>query len=141
MIKLGRWTEAKIQHERVLHLNPNEAGAQEGLAELNMLMNEYQMAEQALEQDPINAVQAIEKILKASPYHTPSLVLKGIALVHMKKYDDALNLATQLLQMDASSTDALYIRGKVWYYQDNFEEAVACFNRALSLNPGTRDFI
>lgn len=54
----------------------------------------------------------------------------------MIDYSEALSVASDILQMDSTNVDVLYVRGLCFYNEDCIEKAVHFFVQALRVAPG-----
>lgn len=62
-------------------------------------------------------------------------LLKAESLAHLGRYQEAQELANDVLGRDKQNADAVLVRGLCLYYQDNIERALAHFQHVLKLAP------
>ncbi|XP_062874709.1 dnaJ homolog subfamily C member 7 isoform X2 [Trichomycterus rosablanca] len=62
-------------------------------------------------------------------------VLKAECLALLGRYAEAQSVASDILRMDSTNGDALYVRGLCLYYEDCIDKAVQFFVQALRMAP------
>ncbi|KAF6215013.1 hypothetical protein GE061_009761 [Apolygus lucorum] len=62
-------------------------------------------------------------------------VLKAECMAHLGNYQDAQELANEVLAFDKQNADAILVRGMCLYYQDNIDRAFTHFQHVLKLAP------
>uniref|UniRef100_A0AAR2JYP1 J domain-containing protein n=1 Tax=Pygocentrus nattereri TaxID=42514 RepID=A0AAR2JYP1_PYGNA len=62
-------------------------------------------------------------------------VLKAECLALLGRYPEAQSVASDILRMDSTNGDALYVRGLCLYYEDCIDKAVQFFIQALRMAP------
>lgn len=62
-------------------------------------------------------------------------LLKAECLVFLGRYQQAQELANDVVSSDQTNADAIYVRGLCLYYQDNLDRAFSHFQRVLKLAP------
>src|SRR5262245_10888140 len=75
--------------------------------------------------------------------HTAELVHRAIDLSDAEDYRGAVNLLTQAISADASNAQAFFERGMALLNLDQAADAIADFDRALTIDPafpGARDW-
>ena len=65
----------------------------------------------------------------------PILEKKGLILVDLKKYDEALSAFNQILENDKNNREALYYKCDILFKQSNFKTALNCFKKVLENDP------
>ncbi|XP_077997946.1 dnaJ homolog subfamily C member 7-like [Glandiceps talaboti] len=80
-------------------------------------------------------VFCMDRALDHSPACSKFKTKKAEALVLLKRYGEAQEIANDLLQFDNMNADAIYIRGLCLYYEDNIEKALQHFQQVLRLSP------
>lgn len=63
------------------------------------------------------------------------LVNLGHDCIEQKKFDFALKILMQAIQLDANGYEAYFERGRYYFYMENYELALGDFNKAIQLNP------
>jgi tetratricopeptide (TPR) repeat protein len=85
------------------------------------------------------AIAAYDTVLAQDPAPAqalPALVNRAYALAGMKRRADALRTMARALELDPDSSHAVILKGCL---QKGPREALACFNRALVLDPGNAE--
>ena len=59
----------------------------------------------------------------------------GLVKTKMRKYDQAIEAFDQALLLDSANAEILVNRGTVYYYKEQFEQALTDLNTALEINP------
>uniref|UniRef100_A0A6Q2Z2H7 J domain-containing protein n=1 Tax=Esox lucius TaxID=8010 RepID=A0A6Q2Z2H7_ESOLU len=62
-------------------------------------------------------------------------ILKAECLALLGRYPEAQSVASDILRMDSTNGDALYVRGLCLYYEDCIDKAVQFFVQALRMAP------
>ena len=75
------------------------------------------------------------QILSVDPSHCDSLHLLGVIAHQAGKYQDAIQLITQAIQLNGGATNVHNNLGEAYFGLRKVPEAVACYHRALELNP------
>jgi DnaJ family protein C protein 7 len=60
---------------------------------------------------------------------------KAECLALLGRTDEAYDIAVTTMKLDATSSDAIYVRGLCLYYTDNLEKGLSHFERVLVLDP------
>jgi protein O-GlcNAc transferase len=90
---------------------------------------------QLLGQDVPRALDTLERLLTRDPKHVPALKVKAKALYLSAKdseAEEALRAAAALAPADA---EIPYDLGRLYYYQQRFQDAADSFRRAIALDP------
>lgn len=77
----------------------------------------------------------LDSALKISPACIKYKISKAECLTFLGRLDEAADIAVTAMKSDSTSADAIYVRGLILYYQDNFDKAILHFERALQLDP------
>ncbi len=59
-------------------------------------------------------LQIVDRCLRQEPHHLPALICRGDTLVHLERFDEALEMAKRVMRDDAGNADAWEICGDVW---------------------------
>nr|CAD7398666.1 unnamed protein product [Timema poppensis] len=62
-------------------------------------------------------------------------LIKGECLAFLNRYQEAQEIANDILHVDKQNADAVYVRGMCLYYQDNVDRAFSHFQHVLRLAP------
>ena len=161
---LGYLEEAETHLRRAIALNPQNVDSYQRLAELLMPQGRYEEAIDALTQvaalDPASPQvaelhfligrtaeengqpEAEEYYMRAfamDPHHTKAIRRLAHLRLEQKRYEEALELFQRLfdidLDIDPSDAVACGNMGIVLFYLGRSDEALQCFDQALSLDP------
>ncbi len=81
------------------------------------------------------ALNTIENILQMAPDFIDALILKGQLLGAIGRFQDALPVANQVVQLDYGNALGWSMRAALLANMGQFQEASAAIERSLSLNP------
>lgn len=84
------------------------------------------------------ALYFLDSALKISPACLKYKISKAECLTYLGRLDEAADIAVTVMKNDSASADAIYVRGLILYYQDNFDKAILHFERTLQLDPDHR---
>jgi TolB-like protein/Tfp pilus assembly protein PilF len=116
------WSAAEPAFKRAIDLNPNFATAHHWYSHFLVAMN--RMAESiaesllALQLEPLNANIAAHL---------------AWAYYYARRYDEAITQCARTLELDPTYYQGYYFRGMVLSQQQQFSQAIADFNKALTL--------
>uniref|UniRef100_A0ABI8A3T6 J domain-containing protein n=1 Tax=Felis catus TaxID=9685 RepID=A0ABI8A3T6_FELCA len=80
-------------------------------------------------------VFCMDRALEFAPACHRFKILKAECLAMLGRYPEAQSVASDILRMDSTNADALYVRGLCLYYEDCIEKAVQFFVQALRMAP------
>ena len=66
---------------------------------------------------------------------------KGLDHFNIDLYAEAIEVFTQVLQMDPDHPDALYYRALAWFHKGDFDQSIADFTQAIEKDPYAACFI
>jgi tetratricopeptide (TPR) repeat protein len=102
-------------------------------------MNSYDTGERLyIEERYAEAIVYFKQALEYEEDKTSALNYIGCCYINLERYDDALNVFDELLQFRIWERP-LFNKGRVYLKLGNYSEALACFNRALMINPEEGD--
>ncbi|HUV38433.1 MAG TPA: tetratricopeptide repeat protein [Planctomycetota bacterium] len=154
----GRYDEATVAYETGLRLDPDDAGAQLGLARvyhavglitralamLAELLEKHPALEAALllqatillEQDrPAETLIVTQKLFKENPDNVEGLVLAGKALGDLGRIDPAKRRLTRALEIDAACLEACLELADLSARDEDFEAALDWLTKGFALKP------
>ena len=105
----------------------------EGLAYMGL--GDYASAESAF----LESIQNGGNVLTALEYDTNYYL--AAAYIKQGKYEDAKNIYSAIIDLKKKELDAYYLRACVLLRQNNYEEAIADFEKAFSLAPDNLDLV
>jgi hypothetical protein len=85
-------------------------------------------------------LKGIEKIVRKGENNRITLFLMGIVLLNLERYEEALDLLDETLDIDPHNAGVLYVRGIVLLNLERYEEALDAFDKALGINPDDLTF-
>lgn len=122
--------------DAVRQLDPKNAELVKELQNFESLKKQLNQIEQEMvKKDYRSAVFYATRALEIAVHSVKLKLIKSEALCYLKKYDEAINIATDIIRFDNLNVDALYVRGMTLYYQDNIDMAFTHFQQALRLSP------
>ncbi|XP_064647220.1 dnaJ homolog subfamily C member 7-like [Lineus longissimus] len=136
LLALGDALSSERTYIRVLELDPSNATAREEV-QLAKAVREYEesAARDFAKGDFRRALYCIDRCLQHSPQCLKFKARKAEALVYLKRYQEAQELANDVIQRDNMNADAIFIRGLCLYYEDNIDKAFQHFQQVLRLAP------
>uniref|UniRef100_A0A8C6Q4U4 DnaJ heat shock protein family (Hsp40) member C7 n=1 Tax=Nothobranchius furzeri TaxID=105023 RepID=A0A8C6Q4U4_NOTFU len=117
-------------------LDPSNREAQQEKKNAAALLEYEQMADFAFEkQDFRKVVYCMDRALASASACHRFKILKAECLALLGRYPEAQSVASDILRMDSTNADALYVRGLCLYYEDCIDKAVQFFVQALRMAP------
>uniref|UniRef100_A0A8C7WNM0 DnaJ homolog subfamily C member 7 n=1 Tax=Oryzias sinensis TaxID=183150 RepID=A0A8C7WNM0_9TELE len=83
----------------------------------------------------LKVVFCMDRALESAPACHKFKILKAECLALLGRYPEAQSVASDILRMDSTNADALYVRGLCLYYEDCIDKAVQFFVQALRMAP------
>jgi len=80
----------------------------------------------------------VERVLTECNAAPNIKLMKANILINLKQYSEALLISGEVVREDENNPEALFIRGRVFCFMDNLDNAKKFFNQTLRLDP---DFI
>ncbi|KAK0088967.1 hypothetical protein PV325_010012 [Microctonus aethiopoides] len=136
-LKLGDIIEAEAILNTLGQIDPDQAKlATTELQELNHVQRYIREADAAYAiKDYRKVVYCMDRCCDVSRYCTRFKLMKAECLANLERYQEAQEIANDILYMDRSNVDATYVRGVCLYHQDNVDRAFAYFQEVLRLAP------
>uniref|UniRef100_A0A8C4R5X6 DnaJ (Hsp40) homolog, subfamily C, member 7 n=1 Tax=Eptatretus burgeri TaxID=7764 RepID=A0A8C4R5X6_EPTBU len=135
-LALGSAYAAIRSFQRVLELEPNSKPAENELLNAKALLEYENMAEKDFaKQDFRKVVFCMDRALDFAAACTKLKVKKAECLAMLGRYAEAQSVASDILRLDSTNADALYVRGLCLYYEDLIDKAVQYFVQALRMAP------
>ncbi|KAF7239173.1 hypothetical protein EYD10_14163 [Varanus komodoensis] len=140
-LSLGNAMAASRCFQRVLELDHKNTQAQkEALKEMlnnaRIVLEYEKVAEVDFEKrDFRKVVFCMDRALEFAPACHRFKILKAECLALLGRYPEAQSVASDILRIDSTNADALYVRGLCLYYEDCIEKAVQFFIQALKMAP------
>ncbi|CAL9699657.1 unnamed protein product [Knipowitschia caucasica] len=135
-LSLGNAMAAGRSFQKVLELEPSNREALQENKHASTILDLERMADSSFEKrDFRKVVYCMDRALSwASACHRFK-ILKAECLALLGRYPEAQSVASDILRMDSTNADALYVRGLCLYYEDCIEKAVQFFVQALRMAP------
>ncbi|XP_013374742.1 PREDICTED: dnaJ homolog subfamily C member 7 isoform X4 [Chinchilla lanigera] len=135
-LSLGNAMAACRSFQRALELDHKNAQAQQEFNNANAVMEYEKIAETDFEKrDFRKVVFCMDRALEFAPACHRFKILKAECLAMLGRYPEAQSVASDILRLDSTNADALYVRGLCLYYEDCIEKAVQFFVQALRMAP------
>ncbi|XP_036405053.1 dnaJ homolog subfamily C member 7-like isoform X1 [Megalops cyprinoides] len=135
-LSLGNAMAASRCFQKVLELEPDNSQAQQEDKNAEAVMDYEKMAEFDFEKrDFRKVVYCMDRALEFAPACHRFKILKAECLALLGRYPEAQSVASDILRMDSTNGDALYVRGLCLYYEDCIDKAVQFFVQALRMAP------
>jgi TolB-like protein/DNA-binding winged helix-turn-helix (wHTH) protein/Tfp pilus assembly protein PilF len=123
-----KWQEAASEYETAIRLNPNSARARQLYAAYLSVTGRQE--------------ESIRQMSLAQQLDPISLIIRtnvGVVLGRARRYEDAVAACGQVVELDASFTAAHMCLGSSYQYLGKYKEAIAEYEKALSLPGGPPD--
>lgn len=135
-LSLGNAMAASRCFQKVLELEPSNSQAQQEHKNAAALLEYERMGEFGFEKrDFRKVVYCMDRALASAPACHRFKILKAECLALLGRYPEAQSVASDILRMDSTNGDALYVRGLCLYYEDCIDKAVQFFVQALRMAP------
>ncbi|XP_056436104.1 dnaJ homolog subfamily C member 7 [Gadus chalcogrammus] len=135
-LSLGNAMAAKRCFQRVLELELDNNQCHQELKNAESILEYEKMAEIGFEKRDFRMVVfCMDRALESAPACHRFKVLKAECLALLGRYPEAQGVASDILRMDSTNGDALYVRGLCLYYEDCIDKAVQFFVHALHMAP------
>lgn len=133
---LGDFESAVRVFQKVRELQPESTAVDTEITNANSVKYYFEMAQQSYEaKDYRKILFLMNNALQISPGCSRFTLLKAECLALLGRYQEAQELANEIVVKDQTNSDALYVRGMCLYFQDNVEKAFQHFQRVLQYSP------
>lgn len=133
---VGDVVGAKSALNKVLELDPNNTGIlaeQKHLEHLEKFLTEAEIA--YAKKDFRKVVYCMDRCCDVSTSCPAFKLRKAECLTFLGRFQEAQEIANDILHIDKQNVDAIYVRGMCLYYQDNVDRAFAHFQQVFRLAP------
>uniref|UniRef100_A0A673BM62 DnaJ homolog subfamily C member 7 n=1 Tax=Sphaeramia orbicularis TaxID=375764 RepID=A0A673BM62_9TELE len=135
-LSLGNAMAASRCFQRVLEMESDNSQAQQELKNAESILEYERMAEIGFEKRDFRMVVfCMDRALESATACHRFKILKAECLALLGRYPEAQSVASDILRMDSTNADALYVRGLCLYYEDCIDKAVQFFVQALRMAP------
>lgn len=136
-LALGDITTADQAVQNIKLLDPKgETSIDAEVKSLEALKLNNTQAQTAYEKkDYRKVVYYMDRCLDQSPSCPKFKLMKAECLAFLRRYQEAQEIANDILHLDKSNADAIYVRGMCLFYEDNIERAFSHFQHVLRLAP------
>jgi len=135
-LALGDYKSALRLFHKIKEIEPNNTSVDTDIQSSNELRQLNEMSDSAYAGgDYRKVVYLMDKSLVHSSSSFNFLIMKAECLVYLGRYQEAQEIANDIVMKDQTNCDALFVRGMCLYYQDNAEKAFQHFQRVLQYSP------
>jgi DnaJ family protein C protein 7 len=136
LLGLGRIEEAEMRFRRGYEISKDKSFVPE-IEKTGKIKSLVAIASQQEQKKKLaEALKTYEDLLKLCPQAIPFKVKKAELLLETKQYKEASSIAVDILQNDdPSNAEAMFIKGRCYYYEGNPAQATAMLRNALSMDP------
>ncbi|TWW81881.1 ATP-citrate synthase [Takifugu flavidus] len=135
-LSLGNAKAASRCFKKVLELEPSNREAKQENKTAENLMELEKMANFGFEKrDFRKVVFCMDRALAVASACHRFKIFKAECLALLGRYPEAQSVASDILRLDSTNADALYVRGLCLYYEDCIDKAVQFFIQALRMAP------
>lgn len=135
-ILLGDLVQTEQIIKKFLELDASNTALKTEIQSLKQLRTLEEKANQCYErQDYRTCLYNIESALKVAQACQRFKLLKAECLALLGRMEEANDIAINIMKVDSTNCDAIYVRGLTLYYNDNLEKGIMHFERTLMLDP------
>src|SRR6185436_14109424 len=120
------WTAAEQNHKRAIELNPSYANAHNFYAS-------YLMSRGRIEE----SIAASNRARELDPFSLSISAQRGFLFENARRYDEAVEQLRNVIAMDSTNYQALWILGHTYAANEQFDEAVAAAEKAVEVSERT----
>jgi len=136
LLALGDYKSALRSFQKVKELEPTNSNVDIDIQNCNEVKHFHETAEHAYSTgDYRKVVYLMDRALTNSSCSSQYSILKAECLVYLGRYQEAQEIANDIVMKEQTNADALFVRGMCLYYQDNAEKAFPHFQRVLQFSP------
>jgi tetratricopeptide (TPR) repeat protein len=121
-------SKALAEFEKVLEIDPENLEALQGAAELRDAAGDYE-----------KALADFERLRKLVPSNLGAYYSESAVLISLNRYDDAIRLLKEGLQIRDDIPDYMRRLGDLLAYRGRFDEAIDIYKRGLGTDPKNQD--
>ncbi|XP_043602886.1 dnaJ homolog subfamily C member 7 isoform X2 [Bombus pyrosoma] len=133
---LGDIVQAETTLSKLLEIDPENKGITTEKKDLEYVKKFLKDADAAYNaKDYRKVVYCMDRCCDVSNRCTRFKLTKAECLVFLGRYQEAQEIANDILHLDKQNADAIYVRAMCLYFQDNIDRAFAHFQQVLRLAP------
>ncbi|XP_068986287.1 dnaJ homolog subfamily C member 7 isoform X2 [Bombus flavifrons] len=133
---LGDIVQAETTLSKLLEIDPENIGITTEKKDLEYVKKFLKDADAAYNaKDYRKVVYCMDRCCDVSNRCTRFKLTKAECLVFLGRYQEAQEIANDILHLDKQNADAIYVRAMCLYFQDNIDRALAHFQQVLRLAP------
>ncbi|XP_067007935.1 dnaJ homolog subfamily C member 7 isoform X2 [Anabrus simplex] len=134
-LALGDITAAQSALSAVRELDPTNSSVEAEEKKIEIIQRFEEEANKAYNKgDYRKVVFCMDRLLEQVPC-TRFKIKRAECLAFLGRYQEAQEVANDILHVDIQNPDAIYVRGMCLYYQDNVDRAFTHFQHVLRLSP------
>lgn len=133
---LGDLVQLEQTIKRFLEIDAKNTALKGEIQNLKQLRTYEEKANQCYEKkDYRTCLFHIDSALKTAQACQRFKLLKAECLAMLGRMEEANDIAINIMKVDSTNCDAIYVRGLTLYYSDNLEKGILHFERTLQLDP------
>ncbi|OAD60073.1 DnaJ like protein subfamily C member 7 [Eufriesea mexicana] len=133
---LGDIIQAETTLPKLLEIDPENKAITTEQKDLEYVKKFLKDADAAYAaKDYRKVVYCMDRCCDVSTHCTRFKLTKAECLVFLRRYQEAEEIANNILHLDKQNVDAIYVRAMCLYYQDNIDKAFTYFQQVLRLAP------
>ncbi|XP_064466243.1 dnaJ homolog subfamily C member 7-like isoform X5 [Ornithodoros turicata] len=135
-VALGDPSAATRSIQRVKELDPTNSALPKELKTIEILQHFITEGDKAYEkQDYRKVVYCMDRALQQAVACTKFKLVKAECLAFLNRVSEAREIANDMMRLEPTNADAMYVRGICLYYEDNIDKAFQHFQQVLRLAP------
>eukprot|EP01112_Ceratiomyxa_fruticulosa_P024239 TRINITY_DN977_c0_g1_i1.p1 TRINITY_DN977_c0_g1~~TRINITY_DN977_c0_g1_i1.p1 ORF type:complete len:484 (-),score=116.50 TRINITY_DN977_c0_g1_i1:123-1574(-) len=136
LLTLGRPDDAKLDYELVLKSKPNDIMATNGLESVKKYLGLVSSANNLIQQNRApEAVPFLNEALDLASESKSLRLLRAEASLNAQDYNRVLEDTMTVLKQQSGNLQALYLRGRAFYFLGEREAAIKHYSQALKYDP------
>jgi len=133
---LGDLVQADQIIKRYQEINSNGTALKFEIESMRKIKYFHELAYQYYEKDDYRTcLYHIDSALEEAPNCQRYKLLKAECLALLGRLEESNDIAIEIMKVDTTNSDAIYVRGVTLYYSDNLEKGIMHFERTLQLDP------
>lgn len=133
---MGDIVSANQALDQVQTLEPNNSSLSQERTTLQNLQKLQADANQALSSgEPRKALFCLDRALEIATASYTLKLLRAECLADLGRYFEAQEVANDMLRLDNTNVEAMFVRGLCLYYEDHVDKAFTHFQQVLRLAP------